>query len=563
MPHLTTLLVPLALMLQAAWPMAVVTRQAPHDTATRTATTGTDAAGTASIAGVVLRADTREPIAGAGVFAAPAGQEGGWLLRQLTATAPPFSLPQATTDGRGRFLITDLNAGTYLVVAQRSGFARQQDALHAGLPGTRLTVVAGRALHNVVMSLVPGGVISGRVTNDAGEAVAGMTVLIQRSGYGADGQKRLTSAAESRTNDRGEYRAYWLTPGTYYALVEPLRSDPEEIAQAGYVATYYPGSADQSAAAAIEVTPGVEVAAIDFTVTRQRVFRVRGDLPLSDTGLGPDLIWLVSKNPVPDGGNREGTIIRGRFEIRNVAPGSYRVHASAGEVPLFDGDVDVIGTDVDNVVLSSRRGFTVKGRVRREGVPLSSSQHAQLWITLDPIGSPEASSADERSSRSTPDGSLQFVAVLPGRYGVRAGRLPPDTYIKSVRLGGADVLDDVAVSGPVDALEIVLSTSAGQLEGTTVDERGRPMANIEAVLLPVREAHRTPARVRTTVSDQDGRFALNIVPPGDYKLFAWDHLDTYGFYDVDFVRRYEARGMAIRVTEQSRQQVQLTVLRQR
>src|SRR5688572_26315715 len=502
----------LALLLQTPGPASVVAPQTGHEKAST--------ASTASIAGVVVRAGTGEPIAGARVVVALDGQDGRWLLDNLSDTAPSSFLPQATTDGQGRFLIRDLNAGAYLVVAQRSGFARD-GAGAPGRPGARLTVAAGQAVQNVAIQLVPGGVISGRVANEKGEPIAGMTVLIQRSGYSANGRKTLTSLATTRTNDRGEYRAYWLTPGRYYALVEPLRSASEEIAQAGYVSTYYPGVPGQSAAAPIDVAPGAEVVAIDFTVTRQRVFRVRGHLPPGETALNPNLIWLVPKSRVPDGGNRDGDIANGRFEIRNVAPGSYRVRANAGEVPLFDGEVEVTDADVEHVALSSHRGFTIGGRIRREGIPLLSRDE-RLWVTLDPLSSLDDALADERSSTIEPDGSLHFSHVLPGDYRLRAGLMASDTYIKSARLGEVDVLNGIAITGSIDSLDIVLSTRAGQIEGTIVDERGRPMSNIEAVLLPIREANRTPGRVMTMVSDQYGRFVLQPVPPGDYKLFAWD-----------------------------------------
>ena len=187
--------------------------------------------------------------------------------------------------------------------------------------------------------------------------------------------------ATSRTNDHGEYRASWITPGRYYALAAPLRSDSEAIAQAGYLSTYYPGVPDASRAAAIDVAPGAEVRAIDFTVTHQRVFRVRGQLPPGETAFNADLIWLVPKSRVADGGNREGDITNGRFEIRNVAPGSYRVRASFCDTPLFDGEVDVIDADVENLALRPHRGFTVSGRIRREGIPLYSSQRHSVGST--------------------------------------------------------------------------------------------------------------------------------------------------------------------------------------
>jgi len=121
-------------------------------------------------------------------------------------------------------------------------------------------------------------------------------------------------------------------------------------------------------------------------------------------------------------------------------------------------------------------------------------------------------------------------------------------------------LNGAAITGPTATLDVVLSTRGGEIEGTIVDQRGRPMANVTAVLLPSSAANRTPGRVLTVASDQEGRFVLQPVPPGDYKLFAWAELHPYGFYDLDFVRRYESRGTTVRIAENSRQHLRLTVL---
>src|SRR6187549_2167211 len=158
----------MALLLQTLHPAGALAPLATRDSGS--------AANAASMTGVVVRAGTSEAIAGAQVVVAPDGQDGGWLLSRLSDTAPPSFLPQATTDGQGRFLIADLKAGTYLVVAQRSGFARPPyGAGFPGRPGVRITVAPKQAVQNVVVQLVPGGVISGRVANEKGEPVAGMT----------------------------------------------------------------------------------------------------------------------------------------------------------------------------------------------------------------------------------------------------------------------------------------------------------------------------------------------------------------------------------------------------
>lgn len=59
------------------------------------------------------------------------------------------------------------------------------------------------------------------------------------------------------------------------------------------------------------------------------------------------------------------------------------------------------------------------------------------------------------------------------------------------------------------------------------------------------------------MTDQYGRFALQSIPPGDYRLFAWEDLEPYAYYDADFVRPYMTAGTLIRVSENSRQSVQI------
>ena len=524
-------------------PPATVAQQAPN-------------ASTPSITGVVVRAGTGQAIAGARVFALMNGQGGGYLLGTDVDTEPLSFLPQVTTDAQGRFQFADLKPGRYTVTAHRSGFARQQYGARApGRPGTILTLVAGRPAQHIVLPLLPSGVISGRVTDDMGEPVTRMTVLIQQSAYGPDGRRTLRPAATSRTDDRGEYRAYGLVPGRYYALVSPRRSGSVEIARAGYAATYYPGVTRESQAAAIEVRPGAEVGGIDFTVSRQPVFRVRGRLPDTGTGLRPDLVWLTPTGS-DDDGHLEGEVSGDVFEVKNVVPGSYRAHANAGEVPLLSGWVDVSNADVESVVLISDQGTTIDGRLHWEGVLLSSlAEGDRPLVVLDPV---DRSTDSQATARVAPDGTWRMRGLADGDYWLRV-RLPPGSYLASARQGSTDVLNGLSITGSVThSLELVARTRAGRLEGTVVDAKGRPMPGIEAVLVPAREADRTPGRVMAAASDQNGRFDLESVPPGDYKLFAWDDLEPYGYFDAEFVRRYEADGTPIRIGQGSRQRVQLT-----
>jgi len=45
---------------------------------------------------------------------------------------------------------------------------------------------------------------------------------------------------------------------------------------------------------------------------------------------------------------------------------------------------------------------------------------------------------------------------------------------------------------------------------------------------------------------------MRSITPGDYKFFAWEALENYGYFDPDVMRRSDSLGKAVRVAESSR-----------
>jgi len=44
-----------------------------------------------------------------------------------------------------------------------------------------------------------------------------------------------------------------------------------------------------------------------------------------------------------------------------------------------------------------------------------------------------------------------------------------------------------------------------------------------------------------------GRFSISPIPPGNYKIFAWTHVELGAWFDPVFMRVYENRGTPVRV----------------
>jgi hypothetical protein len=65
-------------------------------------------------------------------------------------------------------------------------------------------------------------------------------------------------------------------------------------------------------------------------------------------------------------------------------------------------------------------------------------------------------------------------------------------------------------------------------------------------------------KVRT--SDAAGGFRIEAIGPGDYKIFAWEGVETGSWQDPDFIRAYENRGKGLTVREGQIEDVQISVI---
>ncbi len=88
------------------------------------------------------------------------------------------------------------------------------------------------------------------------------------------------------------------------------------------------------------------------------------------------------------------------------------------------------------------------------------------------------------------------------------------------------------------------------------------MAGIEAVLIPDRRRDRTEL-YKTATTDETGHFTIRGIPPGippgDYKIFAWDGIE-FGYYDSDLVRLFEQKGTPVRIVESAKESLEVRII---
>ena len=54
--------------------------------------------------------------------------------------------------------------------------------------------------------------------------------------------------------------------------------------------------------------------------------------------------------------------------------------------------------------------------------------------------------------------------------------------------------------------------------------------------------------------------AISSFAAGEYKIFAWEAIEEYAYFDSDLLRAYEDRGKPVSVSESSNQTVDVKII---
>jgi hypothetical protein len=185
-----------------------------------------------------------------------------------------------------------------------------------------------------------------------------------------------------------------------------------------------------------------------------------------------------------------------------------------------------------------------------------------LKPTVDSSFAPNLQPAQPVTQRPSADGTFTVDGVSPGEFlvGPVTG-MTPGYYVKEARFNQANALGQPIrlFAGAAGTLEIVLSSKAGNINGTIVDDSMRGAAGAQVVLVPERERKRTDL-YKTAASDANGRFLFRSVPPGDYRLFGWEALESYAYFDQELLRRVESQGVLVHVSESAGNNVTLKTI---
>jgi hypothetical protein len=519
--------------------------------------------------GVVHRIGTEEPIVGAEV-----------TVTRSAGNGPRASIAPATTDGSGRFTFKELEAGSYRLSVVSNGYSRQDFGQRIpGMAGAPIVLADGQDLKGISIPMTPAGSLSGHLRNSRNRPLVGIPLQLMRSAFDSSGDRYFQPVSSTRSNDLGEYRFYWMTPGRYFVMAGqgPLSSrrgssirtdESENEVVEEYPYTYFPGTIQIEKAIAVEIKPGTSVDGVDWTLDTPRSFRISARVVEAATGLPPQRAAVTLsywRGALTSTGFYDAKT--GILEFKGVVPGAYNVSITAFDGPGMpttvssrsapgasaEAGVVLSNSDIDLGVLTMVQPVSIQGRVVFEGVPDASTPQNSLQIRLVPP--PDVRRMSLESITQIIRTFVKADGTLTANYPYESLRvsvsgLPIGFYVREARLDSADALEKFAtVSGPGE-LTIVLSSKGGRVSGVVRDARMQPVAGVQTVLVP-NGKRSMPELFKVAVSDQEGRYEIAGIPPGEYTAFAWEALEPNSFFDPEVLQKYEQRGQPVHVAESS------------
>jgi hypothetical protein len=331
------------------------------------------------------------------------------------------------------------------------------------------------------------------------------------------------------------------------AITNRTQTDGTTVEEA-FVPVYFPGAIDERTAMPVDVGAGATAGGVNLTIRRTRVYRIRGLFAGASAG-APLTLRLVPQQAASSSAYVPAVLRQGTFEIAGVAPGAYLLTTTAldgGFVPIEVSDHDVTGVAIPATSL-----FPLSGRVSIDG-----QAKPGVPLTVQLMGQPPI--ARNITASIQPDGSFAFP-VTPGNYRVRVNN---SYYLKAIRFSGADGQSGILhiTSGENSLLDLVVATDTGSVEGVAVNERRAPQPNVRVALIPDATSRGQTSLYQTAPTDAAGRFHMDSVAPGSYKVFAWEDVEDRAWLNAEFMSTYEDRGRVVYISPDRKETVEVTVI---
>jgi hypothetical protein len=448
-----------------------------------------------------------------------------------------------TTDATGRYSFTNLLPGRYFI------------ALHG--PGYRseLEDVFLRSGMQLKATLLKRAVLEGRVTDDAGQPVAGIEVCALRRSRVAD-RAELVPTEYAITGSDGVYRlsrsparaGFTLGPGEFVLAVIPTGCFLAETGRphgalplAGIVPTFFPGTTSFRDATVVTVAGDEQQSGFDIKLRRGPSTRLEGRIaPLPQTLLPPVARVILEPpehevpitrvlNVGPDGRFAFDGVLAGEYRL--IVPPTYRLNDRS---VWATQTVTVSGAPTQTVNITTKPTGIVSGQINFDGAPLLLPG-VRVFLTVN-LAVVRGNTRIDPALLPTyfgivgSDGRFSIPGVMPGAYvftvsGADAQGWVLDAATIPAAPGAASEHRDVfnlPFTSPeeVDIVGATLSMTraASTLQVMLRDRDDQPVPNMNVVLFAAdpRYWYASSRRVIRQRVSQAGTVTFTNLPQGDY-----------------------------------------------
>jgi hypothetical protein len=462
-----------------------------------------------------------------------------------------------------------------ILMARKPGFLEWEHHPQTWQP---FPVVPGR---DVTIALVPEARILGRVVLPSSNASDRITVhLYRRQILEGRGHWTLGGSLEARLS--GEFRFSDLEAGTYKLITgelmdrDPLTFDPRGPMY-GYPPAYFPNATDFQTAGAIQLTAGATFQA-ELSPVRQAYYPIK--VPVTNGPIDNQIEVSVSVHGRKGPGFTLGYNPREQRIEGGLPNGTYLVEATGYGGLGPSGSANLVVKDAaaetapmtlmpnSSVHIKAKLDFKSspeidapnedpsenlwqEGRVRAENFTVSL-QSVDEFTASDMFGR-------ARSVTQQPD-SVVLGGIGPGRYWVRVD--PHRGFAASVTSGEIDLLRHPLTIGHGESIgvDVTLRDDGAEIFGGVEGLGGSADAPRNASGIAGGYGTKAPAHVyclplpdstgqfRHGTVGRDGKFDLRQVPPGSYRVLAFDRPQKELEYSSDEAMRvYDGKGQVVRI----------------
>jgi hypothetical protein len=542
---------------------------------------GVQSESASSVHGRVLNRVTHEPIGRALVFspdqryATLTDNLGRFEFKFPVQVPEPREEPNAATDSNG---LRNAYRAQQLRMLQNARpetfFARKPGFLQNASKPSSARVAASQS--EIVIYLDPESLIIGHVNIPGSEGDMRIRTDLYRREI-REGQEHWELARTFRTWADGEFRFSELSAGTYKLnTAELLDRDPLVFTPGGqlfgFPPIFYPGASDFSAAGAIELAAGATFQAT-LSPVRHGYYPVK--IPIGSAAADQSMTLRIYPLGHPGPGYSLGYNAPEQSIQGSLPDGNYTLeadtHGKTGSTGFLNFSVSGGPREGPAINLIPNTSLTVAVKEEFKAGPgalgevssppfggatnAAPQRRVYVQVTLIPVGDfGSGETAVSQQVENAPDSPPIIPNVRPGHYRVSVGT--GAGFVASIVSGGTDLLRQplvVGLGGLSSPIEVTLRDDGAEVDGKVEDA-----TECHVYFLPLADSS---GQFREANSTRDGSFALAQLPPGTYRVLAFEsQQNNLAYADAEALRKLESAGQVIHVDAGQKEHLRLRII---